>query len=287
MKITRQTPPDFYFPFSIDFIVTDKCNLACPHCWGSQMPSYEAVDLGKRCEMLDILTDNGCVQTVWTGGEPLLEPEFPRLLRYAKERGTKTLLFTNATQMAEKAEEVLPYSDYISMSVDESDNSPRIRGSEQLDCVVKTFDLLKDKEKYPGKIVQALTVVNSINVKYLEKIGEFLREKTNGLNFHWKLNFYQPIGRFDEMCRIPYEDYAKRVKEMQKMFGDDFGVFYTLENRDIAYIFLFPDGEFYTTKGAEYRSLGNIFHPESYDLKSFKKINDAMRMRDAKKVKKL
>ncbi|MBN1660644.1 MAG: radical SAM protein [Anaerolineae bacterium] len=82
--------------------LTDRCNLNCVHCFvhdPARDASLKSQELTTRqwFGILDQLADAGCLRLLWTGGEPLLRPDFCDLHRYAKRKGLLTVLFTNAT----------------------------------------------------------------------------------------------------------------------------------------------------------------------------------------------
>jgi MoaA/NifB/PqqE/SkfB family radical SAM enzyme len=89
--------------------LTGRCNLACPGCryHSPQLdPSPVEEDIApplfeRLCGELAAL---GTRRLILTGeGEPLLHPEWPRLLASARQRGLHTTLYTNATLLGERA----------------------------------------------------------------------------------------------------------------------------------------------------------------------------------------
>jgi radical SAM protein with 4Fe4S-binding SPASM domain len=48
-------------------------------------------------DLIDEITDAGCLYLVITGGEPLMRKDFPFIYRHAKKRGLLVTVFTNAT----------------------------------------------------------------------------------------------------------------------------------------------------------------------------------------------
>jgi MoaA/NifB/PqqE/SkfB family radical SAM enzyme len=83
-----------------DIELTERCNNDCIHCCINR-PAHDAE--ARRREMTteqvkDILqqaTDLGCLQVRFTGGEPLLRPDFNEIYVYARRLGLKVLLYTN------------------------------------------------------------------------------------------------------------------------------------------------------------------------------------------------
>jgi len=276
------------FPSAADFIVTKECNLHCPVCWGSHMPPFARLPIEMQESMLEVLAKNGVKAMSITGGEPLTEPNLPKLLKKANsDLGLKLILFTNCTLLQGKEKNILPYISRISVSLDgynEPTNS-YARKQGHFDTVIDTFKLMRNK--YPKKQTQAITVVTEKNKDFLEKIGERLVRESEGLDFCWKLNYYFLIGRENPSFQLPYNEFEDRAKDMKNRFSDMFQVRYSQEDRDYAYFFVFPDAGIYTTKGSEYIPLGNLLIPDSYDEKSLGKIKlkSLDRRKEEKKIK--
>jgi radical SAM protein with 4Fe4S-binding SPASM domain len=61
---------------------------------------------GKILDIIDEVTDAGCLYILFTGGEPLLRDDFPQIYRYAKERGLLVTVFSNGTLVTEAVVEL-------------------------------------------------------------------------------------------------------------------------------------------------------------------------------------
>jgi MoaA/NifB/PqqE/SkfB family radical SAM enzyme len=89
---------------ALDIEVTERCDNDCIHC----CINLPAGDAGARSRelttaqwkvVLGQAADLGCLQVRFTGGEPLLRPDFEELYLHARRLGMKVLLFTNARQL--------------------------------------------------------------------------------------------------------------------------------------------------------------------------------------------
>ena len=132
------------------------CNLRCPFCHNSELLDRKAAPavmddeellrfLKKRCGMLDGV----CI----TGGEPLLQPELPDLLRKIKALGYQVKLDTNGT-MYERLRQIVAEGlvDYVAMDIK---NSPS-RYAES--CGLETMDL--------ESVYNSIELLRSGNVDY-------------------------------------------------------------------------------------------------------------------------
>ena len=85
----------------LDIELTERCNNDCMHCCINR-PANDASALAREMtteqvkEILRQAADRGCMQVRFTGGEPLLRPDWKALYIYARRLGMKVLLFTNA-----------------------------------------------------------------------------------------------------------------------------------------------------------------------------------------------
>jgi MoaA/NifB/PqqE/SkfB family radical SAM enzyme len=92
---------------SLDIELTERCNSDCIHCCinlpvndkkvkSREMTTEHIKDILVQAEKL------GCMKVRFTGGEPLLRPDFEELYIFTRRLGIKVLLFTNARLITEK-----------------------------------------------------------------------------------------------------------------------------------------------------------------------------------------
>jgi radical SAM protein with 4Fe4S-binding SPASM domain len=100
------------FPLGGSFEITERCNLACVHCFinqptGSREAAARELTLPQVRRVLDQLAETGCLFLLLTGGEPLLRSDFCNIYRYAKRRGMLVSLFTNGTLLTPRIADFL------------------------------------------------------------------------------------------------------------------------------------------------------------------------------------
>jgi radical SAM protein with 4Fe4S-binding SPASM domain len=110
------------YPFSATFDLTERCNLACVHCYINQPATSQAVrarelTTGQVCGLLDQMADLGCLFVTLTGGEVLLRPDFPEIYLHARRRGLLVHVFTNATMLTPRIADLLAASHPFSVDV--------------------------------------------------------------------------------------------------------------------------------------------------------------------------
>lgn len=121
-----------------DFIawgITDRCNLACPHCYSSAKKSAPDELSTQECkEIIDVLSEVGLGTIGWTGGEPLLRKDLEELMLYAREKGNITSgITTNGIPLTRKRAESLKKvglrSLQISLDGSTAEKNHKIRGA--------------------------------------------------------------------------------------------------------------------------------------------------------------
>jgi radical SAM protein with 4Fe4S-binding SPASM domain len=87
-------------PNQVKLELNHTCNLDCVHCYLDHTPpdmlSFEIIE-----HLLDQLLDMNGMLIAVTGGEPMLHPDFKKIVHAASSRGFVLELLTNATQIDE------------------------------------------------------------------------------------------------------------------------------------------------------------------------------------------
>ncbi|OGP69762.1 MAG: hypothetical protein A2Y80_10455 [Deltaproteobacteria bacterium RBG_13_58_19] len=82
--------------------LTERCNLRCLHCWinkpqGDGEARQQELPGPEWSRLLTQMAAEGCLWLLFTGGEPLLHPDFREIYLAAKNQGLLPTLFTNGT----------------------------------------------------------------------------------------------------------------------------------------------------------------------------------------------
>ncbi len=91
-----------HVPLSGSIALTHRCNLSCLHCYvggAGQHCAAGAPEMSTEevASVIDAVADAGCLFLLFTGGEPLLRPDFAELYRLARGLGILVNVFTNGT----------------------------------------------------------------------------------------------------------------------------------------------------------------------------------------------
>ncbi len=106
-------------PYRLDLALTYRCNNDCAHCYNVQHTSFSNLDagaglggvqvVGTKTELstlawmrvLDKAWELGIPHIIFTGGEPTLREDLPKLIAHAEQNGQITGLNTNARRLSD------------------------------------------------------------------------------------------------------------------------------------------------------------------------------------------
>jgi radical SAM protein with 4Fe4S-binding SPASM domain len=94
-------------PTLIDFQVTHRCNVGCPHCYASSSPRGDHVSLADARRVLAQASRLGVCQVALGGGEPLLHPDILAIIRHARSLGMVPNLTTTGLTLDRETLDVL------------------------------------------------------------------------------------------------------------------------------------------------------------------------------------
>ena len=112
---------------SVEFTVTNLCNMRCEHCAVGDSLSFVEPDKWPLAEVLKRLDEVEHLQTISiTGGEPSFQRQTVNeyiipLLKYARERGVKSQINSNLTLDYERYELIAPWLDVMHISFNYTD----------------------------------------------------------------------------------------------------------------------------------------------------------------------
>lgn len=156
------------------FAINNVCNNRCETCsiW-KEKP--KVVEFENAKEVLNRLYENDFRILQLTGGEPLINPDFFRIVKYAKKLNFLVFAPTNGTLINEKFADKLKESKIDQISISLHHYKPKIfekmSGHKNiLKKVTRAIDILK-KRKIP---VSVLCTISKRNINDIEDIVEFI-----------------------------------------------------------------------------------------------------------------
>ncbi|MBT5551906.1 MAG: radical SAM protein [Nitrospina sp.] len=175
----RQLIPD-----RVTLLLTDQCNLECPHCfisneehprnWEMGLPEYEKLFKSSMGQI---------GQLVVSGGEPILKENFVEIIQVAEKLGhvKSILLCTNGVlpdNLNKKMEDLLQTTSIVFRIQTSIDGSEEVHdknrgGKGSYRKVFESLDLMNNlRKKYPGRIgaLHVNTTLSKVNIEGLAKV---------------------------------------------------------------------------------------------------------------------
>ncbi|QNO15558.1 radical SAM protein [Alkalicella caledoniensis] len=130
----------------LGFELTDSCNFYCIHCYlGKKKNNYLNTNI---ISFVEKLLGNQFVIVDFTGGEPLLHPEFIDIYTFLVKRGYLIRIYTNGSilnkEIMDLFRQYMPYHIYISVYGMTSATYQEITGTNLFDKVFENIGVLND-----------------------------------------------------------------------------------------------------------------------------------------------
>ena len=122
--------------------LTNACNLRCKHCFmRSGIPLKDELPASEWKRILEEFHNAGGVSVTFSGGEPLMNRDFDKILKFAHSIDLNTTVLTNGLLWTEeRIQELSPTITEIQVSIDGVDESSnaKVRGKGHFDRIVST-----------------------------------------------------------------------------------------------------------------------------------------------------
>lgn len=207
MEINR-----YIYPLYVTFCLTSMCNAKCQHCSSGKYDNYkDDLTLQEIYKVLDDLYNCGVMAVSFSGGEPLLHPQFEDITHYAKSKGFSLAVGTNGKIITEKmAKQIKKWGfDHVQISLDgcNAKTHDGFRGvSGMFDSAINAIKLLLEE----NIVTNVCMTPNKYNYKEFEETIVLCHELgVNGFN----LSQFVPIGRGTEQLDLEPNEW-KRILEI-------------------------------------------------------------------------
>ncbi|MBK5092483.1 MAG: radical SAM protein [Actinobacteria bacterium] len=152
--------------------VTDRCNLACRHCYLGEGSGQE-LEIATIGDVLDELGHMGGLRLVLTGGEPLLHQRFSEINKMVETKPFRSVLVTNATLIDDEIADELRFNE-VQVSLDGMEKGHDfLRGAGSFKEALRGVDSLRRA----GKALSVATMVHLENLDELERLESLVRER--------------------------------------------------------------------------------------------------------------
>jgi radical SAM protein with 4Fe4S-binding SPASM domain len=193
-KYGIKKPQKLRAPFLVVWDITKACNLKCKHCYSSSgRRSADELDTEDVKRIIDEMDRMGVVAIAFSGGEPLMRPDFYDIASYASRKNIYTALATNGTLIDKKVARKVKNAGirYVEISIDGAnpETHDEFRGVEGAwEKAVSGLKNCKDM----GLMTAIASTATSSNINEIGKIIDLAEEI--GVDRFIEFNFI-PTGR--------------------------------------------------------------------------------------------
>lgn len=205
------------FPLHMDIEVTNNCNLKCPMCARTvrikcgKWRNTRNLDYNTFKKMIDEGTKKGlCAINLNNLGEPLLNPELAKMVKYAKEKGILDVFFhTNAVLLNEERSRALIDAglDKLIISFDSpyKEKYEKIRIGTTFEKVLENIKRFAEIKKEMNKITP-ITRINFIQFPDTkqEEIDDLIKLMTPMVDSIGLLEYIDPYKKTDKKFTKDY-----------------------------------------------------------------------------------
>lgn len=166
-------------PLSLSFELTDACALSCKHCYWRGVPRLKRpLPEEQAKDILEQAAEAGTLWVSFTGGDPLIHPEFPEIYLHAKKLGLVTTIFTSGVSFNEKLFSLLrkapPYCVEITLNGSRPQIQEAVSGVKgSFRKIVNTVRRLK-KYGIPVTLKANLMTLNASDMANIKKLAHRL-----------------------------------------------------------------------------------------------------------------
>lgn len=260
-----------YEGFIADIWPTGRCDMNCAFCYGadvpvihpgepltylptpetiavtrSNKPRHEA-DIDEFKSALRKLKVAGLDKINIGGGEPLLRPETPEIIKFAKrDLGLTVYLSTNGTCLKRRYNEVRDFIDILGLPLDGSSSEINVSMGRREYLFGNIASILKHfKENPPTHKIKVGTVVSKINIEDLVNIGSFLFRNVSIYKPDvWRVYQFEALKgglKNKEIYQISDTEFTSACDEIKRIFPDVAINLRSNQDHSNAYFFVTPD----------------------------------------------
>jgi radical SAM protein with 4Fe4S-binding SPASM domain len=188
-------PQVFSSPLIVIWNFTQACNLRCRHCYQNAGPrADDELSLEEKYHVIDELAANDVSMLAFSGGEPLVSPDFWPTLAYAKTKEFHISVATNGTLLTPETLDRMADNgvDYVEVSIDSvhPEKHDAFRGGHGYWArSIKGLENLARHKRLRASMASTITQLNFDELDDLITMA-----KDMGLEYFYLFNFI-PTGR--------------------------------------------------------------------------------------------
>lgn len=215
-----RNPQPLGAPFFVIVSITQKCNLNCIFCYNTEYVKNNSISEMSSEEVkqvIDMLSDAGCLGIGFNGGEPTLRDDLFDLISYANSKDLIPLIATNATLIDKKYAEKLRNSGlcYAQVSLDGNpDTHDSLRGRKgTYKETLKGLKNLVDAGVYVS-VAMVATRKNYEEIEYVLGVAK----KYNASKF--EILDYQRLGKAEDDLDLTPEERDNLAEKLCILWKD-------------------------------------------------------------------
>ncbi|MGH8139327.1 MAG: radical SAM protein, partial [Steroidobacteraceae bacterium] len=146
-----------YNPLLAQIVVTRRCNLSCGYC-NEYDDHSDPVPFLVLAARIDHLAKLNTAAVTLTGGEPLLHPELPEIVRAARKRKMIVTMITNGFRLSRERIEALNEAGLQGMQISIDNLKPDAISMKSLESVERKLELLAKYAEFRVNINSVLGI---------------------------------------------------------------------------------------------------------------------------------
>ena len=215
------------YPIGAMFELTERCNFNCLHCYINQPANCrkahnKELTTAQAKDILNRAAQAGLLFLTFSGGEPLLRPDFPEIYQHARQLGLIVNLFTNGSLIDESIIDLLlewrPFSMEITLYGATPETYQRMTGLPgSFARVRKGIELILDH----GLPLSLKSILITENVHEIDQMRSFV--ESLGLKFRYDYVLWPRLDGSKDIFQyqLPIEqmiDLEKRDSERESEY---------------------------------------------------------------------
>lgn len=204
-------------PIIVGLIITEECNLHCPHCFSRFKKG--APNINNLKSIIDQLAEKNVISLYITGGEPFMYPDIMELITYIKSKRMFLTIHTNGVMLnntiINELSTLLTDTDIIQISIDgvkkETNKKMRTLSEQQFNKIKENCLILSE---FNIKVKINVTVTNhnlyelkdlyllasELNIKYISFSSLFITDLQS--NFTTPPMNLELINEFEKVLNL-------------------------------------------------------------------------------------
>lgn len=203
--------------------ITYRCNMRCKFCniWRQTKKYYKnEVTLHDAKTLIREMADLGVCHVYFTGGEPLLRKDLPKIMKACKKNSISVSMNTNGFFLRENYDKIEEYVNHIFISLD----SPFEKEHDEIrrtdNAYSKALAAIRYVKNRGGKLMVNM-VVTKENINDMERMIELCKSYGVAIQFLPAASIPAEGGKNIEIKNLfaPETQYATRVRDMHKKYS--------------------------------------------------------------------